>query len=387
MLSQPPQLPVYPQLPLTLVSGRGPFVFDKTGREYLDMYGGHAVAATGHCHPRVVEAISAQAAKLIFYSNAVDIPVRRELCAKLVDMGPENMRAVFLCNSGAEANENALTLARMITGRRKVVSVSGGFHGRTLLTLSLSGLAKYRKLAATPDGPLVSDVEVVSFGDIEEASGTVDETCAAVIIEPIQGLGGCVAADRSYLLGLRQVCDRHGVMLIFDEVQCGSGRCGAFTVAQLLNVRPNLISLAKGLGGGFPIGAVLADETAVKAVRPGDLGSTFGGGPLACAASLANLNAITDEDMIENASVVGEHLKRQLAAVAGVVKVQGEGLLLGMMLDRSAAEVRDELLQEHGIIAGTSAVPEVLRIMPPLNLPMEQADRFVSALRAVLTKG
>ncbi len=387
MLSQVPELPVYSQLPLTLVSGKGSMVFDETGRAYLDMYGGHAVAVTGHCHPRVVEAITLQAASLLFYSNAVDIPVRRELCARLIELGPKNMRAVFLCNSGAEANENALTLARLTTGRRKIVSVSGGFHGRTLLTLSLSGIEKYRSLASSEDGPLFFNKQVLAFGDIAAAAKLIDESCAALIIEPVQGLAGCVAAEENYLQKLREICDHKGVMLVFDEVQCGAGRCGAFTVAQLRGVQPNLISLAKGLGGGFPVGAVLADQAAVDAVRPGDLGSTFGGGPLACAAALANCNALVEEGMIENAARLGIQLKLGLTGIPGVLKVNGEGLMLGIVLDRAAAAVRDELLRDHDIIAGVSAVPEVLRILPPLNLTTELADRFVSALQSVLKKG
>jgi len=386
MLNRSPHLPVYAQLPLTLTAGRGAEVLDQDGNSYLDMYGGHAVAVAGHCHPRVVEALVAQAGRLMFYSNAVDIPVRRELCERLLTLGPENLRSVFLCNSGAEANENALTLARLATGRRKVVSLTGGFHGRTLLTLSLSGLARYRSLAAVAGEPLVADVEIVPFGDLPAAEQVIDQSCAAVIIEPVQGLGGCLPAPADYLRGLRRLCDRCGALLIFDEVQCGSGRCGAFTVAQLRNVAPNLLTLAKGLGGGFPIGAVLIDESTARVVRPGDLGTTFGGGPLACAAALANLQAMFDEGMIDNAARLGAWLNTRSAGIPGVLKVQGEGLMLGLVLDRPAAGVRDKLLREHRILTGTSAAPGVLRLLPPLNLTMEQAKRFCSALQDVLTK-
>lgn len=386
MLKHSPHLPVYAQLPLTLTAGRGAEVFDQEGQAYLDMYGGHAVAATGHCHPRVVEAVAAQAGRLMFYSNAVDLPVRRELGERLLTLGPDNLRAVFLCNSGAEANENALTLARLATGRRKVVSLAGGFHGRTLLTLALSGLPRYRSLTAVAGASLLADVEIVSFGDLAEAERAVDQSCAAVIVEPVQGLAGCVPVETEYLRGLRCLCDRHGALLIFDEVQCGTGRCGAFTVAQLRQVAPNLLTLAKGLGGGFPIGAVLIDDETADVARPGDLGSTFGGGPLACAAALANLAALTDEGMIDNAARLGCWLKMRLTAVPGVLKVQGEGLMLGLVLEKPAAGIRDKLLRDHRIIAGTSAAPGVLRLLPPLNLTMEQAERFRTALEDVMTK-
>jgi acetylornithine/succinyldiaminopimelate/putrescine aminotransferase len=222
-------------------------------------------------------------------------------------LGPENLRSVFLCNSGAEANENALTLARLATGRRKVVSLTGGFHGRTLLTLSLSAwpaIVAGRRRGGTAGGRCGDR----AFRRPARAEQVIDQSCAAVIIEPVQGLGGCLPAPADYLRGLRRLCDRCGALLIFDEVQCGSGRCGAFTVAQLRNVAPNLLTLAKGLGGGFPIGAVLIDESTARVVRPGDLGTTFGGGPLACAAALANLQAMFDEGMIDNAARLGAWL-------------------------------------------------------------------------------
>jgi len=387
MLSRAPQLPVYDQLPLTLTSGSGPFVYDEAGNEYLDMYGGHAVAATGHCHPRVVRAVKKQAGDLLFYSNAVHIPARAALCEKLVRMGPEGARAVFLCNSGAEANENALTLARLATGRSGVVSFAGGFHGRTLLTLSICGIDRYRSLATVKDGPLFPHARIVPFGDARTASEAIDDTCAAVIIEPVQGLAGCVAASEEFLVALRRACDRSGAFLIFDEIQCGTGRCGAFCAGQLSGVSPDLTTLAKGLGGGFPIGAVLAGEKAVAAASVGALGSTFGGGPLACAAALANLEVIEEEGMIENARRVGERLQAALASIPGVERVQGAGLLLGIVLDRKARPVLDRLLGEHRIIAGGAAYERVLRIMPPLNLPVELADRFSASLENVLTKG
>jgi acetylornithine/N-succinyldiaminopimelate aminotransferase len=386
MLSQLPEMPVYSQLPITLVSGRGVFVTDDKGNEYLDMYGGHAVAVTGHCHPRVVEAVSTQAGKLLFYSNAVGIEIRSGLCKRLIELGPENMKAVFLCNSGAEANENALTLARLATGRRKIVSVTGGFHGRTLLTLSISGLENYRHLTETHAGPLFQHCQVAAFGDLDDVRKIVDETCAALIIEPVQGLNGAVVATDEFLEGIREICDATGAMMIFDEVQCGSGRCGAFTAAQTTTVLPDMVTLAKGLAGGFPIGAVMADERSLTGIKSGSLGSTFGGGPLACAAAVANLEVMVEEDLFKNAEEVGGHLMTRLSDLPGVQRVQGKGLLIGIVLDRPAAPVRDRLLFEHSIITGTSAVPDILRLLPPLNLKKGEADRFLDALKTVLTE-
>lgn len=385
MLNRLPQLPVYPMLPIDLVSGRGAIVTDAAGVDYLDMYGGHAVAITGHCHPKVVEAIREQAAALLFYSNVTEHPVRQAFCEKLMALAPGGLHGLFLCNSGAEANENALTLARLATGRRKILSVDGGFHGRTLLTLSLSGLPGYRKLAATRGEPMFSETQVLPFGDIDAAREAIDESCAAVIIEPIQGLGGCRVASSTYLQGLSDACKQAGAKLIFDEVQCGTGRSGMFLAAQLAGVTPDLVTLAKGLAGGFPIGAVLADELTGSAAGAGTLGSTFGGGPLACAAGLANLEAIESEGMMQNAGALGKRLMEQLALVPGVRAVQGAGLMIGIVFNEKAAGVRDRLLCEHHIIAGTSAVPEILRILPPLNLNGEQADQFVAALASVLS--
>jgi acetylornithine/succinyldiaminopimelate/putrescine aminotransferase len=386
MLSAPPEMPVYTRMPLTLVAGRGAHVIDDAGRDYLDLYGGHAVASTGHCHPRVTAAIAAQAGRLIFYSNAVDLPVRRELCARLLALGPAGMTAVFLCNSGAEANENALTLARLATGRPNVVAVSEGFHGRTMLTLSLAGFPKFRALAAAGGAPLYAGARLAPFGDLDAAAALLDETCAAIIIEPVQGLGGGRPATTEYLAGLRALCDRRGAKLIFDEVQCGAGRCGAFTAGQRLGVAPHLTTLAKGLAAGVPIGAVLADAATTAAAKPGALGSTFGGGPLACAAAVANLEAMQEEDMFANAARVGAHWLARLPAIPGVRLVQGLGLLVGVRLDRPAAPVRAALLA-RGIIVGDSAAPDMLRLLPPLNLTIEDADRFVEALAAVLQEG
>jgi len=387
VLSRLPELPVYNVYPVKIVAGRGAHVYDEAGREYLDMYGGHAVAVTGHCHPRVVRAIAEQAASLIFYSNAFEVPHRRELCEKLVALAGSHFAAAFLVNSGTEANEAALTLARLTTGRRKVASLTGGFHGRSLLTLSLSGLDKYRARAEIDGAPLFPHGVILPRNDIEAARATLDESFAAVIVEPVQGLAGCVPLDAAYLDALRKICDEIGALLIFDEVQCGMGRTGAFLAGEHAGVSPDIATLAKGLAAGFPIAAALVTKRIADAAKPGDLGTTFGGGPLACAAALANLAALEEENMIAQAAKSGRYLAEEMAATPGVLKVQGRGLLLGAVLDRQAADVADRLLRDEHIIAGTSAAPDVLRILPPLNLRRDEADHFLAGLSAVLTKG
>ncbi len=387
MLTRLPELPVYNVYPVTIVSGRGALVYDGAGNEYLDMYGGHAVTVTGHCHPRVVEAIGEQARSLIFYSNAFDVPHRRALCEKLIELTGGHFAGAFLVNSGAEANEAALTMARLVTRRKKIASVTGGFHGRSLLTLSLSGLDKYRARTAVDGAPLFPHGVILPRNDVETARVVLDASFAAIIVEPVQGLAGCVPLDADYLRALREICDRVGALLVFDEVQCGMGRTGAFLAGEQAGVWPDVATLAKGLGGGFPIGAALATARVAEALKAGDLGTTFGGGPLACAAACANLGALHDEGMIANAAELGAYLAAKMAAIPGVVRVQGRGLLLGAVLDRQASDAAEQLLQQERIIVGTSAVPEVLRIMPPLNLRRDEADRFLAGLTAVLAKG
>ncbi len=384
MLTSLPEMPVYNLLPLELVSGQGATVVDARGDEYLDFYGGHAVAALGHGHPKLAEALYRQAQRLMFYSNAVDHQPRRRFCARLLQMTDDHFAGVFLCNSGAEANENALSIARQLTKRKVFVSVEGGFHGRTLLTLALSGLPNYRRLAKAGDEPLLNDLRLLPAHDLEMIDAIVDEDCAAVIIEPVQGLAGAVTFSTEYLTSLRQRCDEVGALLIFDEVQCGSGRSGCYTAAQRLRVQPHILTLAKGLAGGFPIGAVLCDKRTAT-MNAGSLGSTFGGAPLACAAGLAALDIIEEEDLLANAYRLGEHLKFALACIDGVVRVDGLGLLIGIELKQPAKDVRDALLTDHRIIAGVSAHPHVLRIMPPLSITQTEADTFVHALTQTLT--
>jgi acetylornithine/N-succinyldiaminopimelate aminotransferase len=372
-------LPVYAQFPVLPVRGRGSWLIDENGAEWLDAYGGHAVAATGHCHPEVVRAVTEQAAELLFYSTAVRHPVRDALAEKLVELCPDPLARVFLCNSGAEANENALHLARRHTERRTIVSVSGGWHGRTAATLACTDGVRYEEAARRSGIPLSRKVP---FDDIAALGAAVDATVAAIIVEPVQGFAGARECSPEFLRAARRLCSEHGALLIFDEVQCGVGRCGAFTAAESSGVTPDLLSLAKGLAAGLPIGAVLATEDIAKSLSLGDLGSTFGGGPLPCAAALANIGVIENEHLIQNAIDVGRYLTEG-ALHARVRRVSGKGLLLGLHLESPAAEVQRALF-EHRILTGTSTDPRVLRLLPPLSFSRDEADILLRALEDVL---
>ncbi len=372
-------LPVYAQMPVRPVSGHGSWLVDEDGQEWLDAYGGHAVAATGHSHPHVVQAIAVQAAKLLFYSTAVPHPNRERLAERLAEWCPDPLGRLFFCNSGAEANENALGLARRHTGRQGIVSLRGGWHGRTAATLAVTDGARYEDGARRAGVPLSRKVP---FDDIAALEVAVDDTIAAVILEPVQGLSGARDCAPAFVATARRICDARGALLIFDEVQCGVGRCGAFTAAEAYGVVPDLLTMAKGLGSGLPIGAVVTTPAVGDRLGLGDLGSTFGGGPVPCAAALATLEVIEREGLIQNAIDVGEHI-RLGALAAGVPSVTGRGLLIGLRLGRAATPVQRALFG-HRVLTGTASDPETLRLMPPLSLSRREADLLLTALREVL---
>ncbi len=372
-------LPVYATLPVRPVSGSGSWLVDAEGRRWLDAYGGHAVASTGHSHPRVVAAIREQAERLIFYSTVLPHPNRERLAARLAALCPDPLGRVFLCNSGAEANENALGLARRWNGRTTIVSVEGGWHGRTAATLAVTHGARYEAGARRAGVPLSIKVP---FDDAAALSAAVTEDVAAVIVEPVQGMSGARDCSPAFLRAAREACDGTGAALIFDEVQCGVGRCGAFTAAEAYGVVPDLLTMAKGLASGLPIGAVVAAPRVVDTIAVGDLGSTFGGGPVPCAAALATLQVIEEEGLVSNALEIGERLKIG-AFRAGARHVSGRGLLLGLHLDRKAADVQRSLL-DRGILTGLASDPGVLRLLPPLVFTRDEADLVVEALREVL---
>jgi acetylornithine/N-succinyldiaminopimelate aminotransferase len=375
----PALLPVYPPMPVRPVRGHGSWLVDEDGAEWLDAYGGHAVASTGHSHPDVVRAIAEQAGELLFYSTAVPLPQREALADKLVELCPEPLGRVFLCNSGAEANENALHLARRHTGRQTIVTLRGGWHGRTAATLACTDGARYEEAARRAGVPLSRKVP---FDDVAALDAAVNDSVAAVLVEPIQGFAGARDCSLEFLAAARRVCDDRGAVLLFDEVQCGVGRCGAFAAAGAVGVTPDALTFAKGLAGGLPIGAVVATPALTESLAIGDLGSTFGGGPVPCAAALANIAVIEREGLIANATAVGEHLARGARAL-GVRKVSGRGLLLGLHLGRPATEVQRALFARR-ILTGTATDPEVLRLLPPLSFSIREADLLLGGLREVL---
>lgn len=386
MLSaHPHEMPVFKRLDFRPVRGRGCRLWDAEGREFLDLYGGHAVAQTGHAHPRVVAAIEKEAGGLLFYSNALPLDARDRLFTRLASMAPAGLDRVFLVNSGAEANDQALALARRATGRSGVVVCEGGFHGRSLATLAASGIAKYRALAGSCEAgrELAAWTSVVPFDDAEALEKALDDQVAAFLVEPVQGLGGARAASAGFLAAAREICSERGIALLFDEVQCGVGRTGAFCAAQGYGVVPDALTLAKGLASGLPIGALLASARLSEGIFVGDMGSTFGGGPIPCAAAVATLDILEDEGLPARALTLAQRLRTALQGVEGVRGVRGRGLLLGIELDRPASEVQGALFDER-VLTGSSIDPHVLRLLPPLVLEERELDHFVDLLCKVL---
>jgi len=377
------QLATYKKMPIAAVRGRGAWIETSEGERYLDLYGGHAVAATGHCHPHVVEAIRAQAGELLFYSNLVYSEVRARAAEKLVSCAPEGITKAFFCNSGTEANENAMRMARMRTGRENVITFTGGFHGRTADAISATFLGKYRELGR----PNVPGHLCAEFGSIASVAALADENVAAVLLEPIQSMAGVRQAQSEFYYLLRELCDERGMMLIYDEVQTGVGRTGEWFFAGSAagaRVVPDIITLAKALGSGVPVGACLTTDTVAAHIKENDLGTTFGGGMLAMAAVNATLEAIEGDGMLENARTLEGYLRESLKGMPGVARVRGAGLLVGIeFADEIAAKVHGALLDER-IITGTSSDAHVLRLLPPLCLKREEVDLFVEALKRIL---
>ncbi|MEP7213819.1 MAG: aminotransferase class III-fold pyridoxal phosphate-dependent enzyme [Acidobacteriota bacterium] len=372
------QIATYKKMGIAVERGRGARVWTSDGDEYLDLYGGHAVCATGHSHPHVVEAIKNQAEQVLFYSNLVYSGIRGRAAEKLVSVAPASITKVFFCNSGTEANENAMRMARMATGREKVVSFSGGFHGRTADSISATFLGKYREIGK-PNVPLHVSAE---FGDIESARTAIDDTTAAVIIEPIQSMAGVREASAQFFTDLKKLCDDNGVLLIFDEVQTGIGRTGRWFFSGSLNaggVEPDVITLAKSLASGVPVGACLANDAVASNIKENDLGTTFGGGMIAMAALLATLEAIEKDEMIANAAAVESRVRELAKSWVGVRSVKGKGCLLGIEFEGPAREVHAKLLEKK-IITGTSSDGNVLRLLPPLCLPLSEIDALSEVL-------
>lgn len=372
------QVETYAKMDIAVERGQGPWVWTSEGDRYLDLYGGHAVCGTGHSHPQVVSAISKQAGDVLFYSNLVYSGVRARAAEKLISIAPEQLSKAFFCNSGTEANENAMRMARMATGREKVVTFTGGFHGRTADSISATFLGKYREIGR-PNVP--GHVSAV-FGDIDSVRAAADKETAAIMIEPIQSMAGVRESPPEFFRELRKHCDNFGIVLIFDEVQTGVGRTGTWFFAgsdAAGGVVPDVISLAKSLGSGIPVGACLVNDHVSDKIRLNDLGTTFGGGMLAMAAVTATIEAIDSDNMLGSAKLFEIHLRDSLAGVEGIVAVHGKGCLIGVEFDTPCAPVHKKLLANK-IITGTSSDPNVLRLLPPLCVGADEVDLFVEVL-------
>jgi acetylornithine/succinyldiaminopimelate/putrescine aminotransferase len=369
-----PLLSTYTPFPFPLVQGERDRVFDNAGRHYFDFYGGHCVCSTGHAHPHVAAAITHQAKKLLFYSTAADIPVRHEAAEALIHFanscGDPYLASVFFCNTGSEANENALKVAVKITGRSRFAAFDGGWHGRGMLPLSVTDDPKLSEAYAQFLVPCTR----LKWNDESQLDAFDFSEVAAVILEPIQSMAGVRVAAPGFLRKVREVTAAAGALLILDEVQTGMGRLGQPYAAGKYRVRPDLLTTAKGLASGVPMGALLMTAEIADSLRPGDLGSTFGGSPLACAALLATLDVIQEEKLMARALDAEAEIRRSLTGSC-VVEVFGSGLLLGLRVPSRASALKQHLEQER-ILVGSSADPEVLRLMPPLNL----TDEAISAL-------
>ena len=370
---------VYPLFDITIDKGRGAMVWDDKGEEYLDLYGGHAVISIGHSHPHYVNKITEQVNKLGFYSNSVKNPLQQEVAEKLGRMCGYEDYQLFLINSGAEANENALKLASFYNGRTRVLSAEKAFHGRTSLAVEATANPKIIAPINANNHVTFLPLNDLNAWEREISKGDV----CACIIECIQGVGGIRLADKDFMYGLRKLCDAHNTVLICDEIQCGYGRSGKFFAHQHLSVTPDLITVAKGIGNGFPMGAVLISPKFTPVY--GQLGTTFGGNHLACAAAIAVLDVMKEENLVKNAATVGTHLMESLKAaqLPHVVDIRGRGLMIGIELDIPYKDVRNRLLHKEHCFTGCSGT-NVLRLLPPLCLSISQADQFVDKLERVL---
>ena len=368
---------VYPLFDIEIVRGDGCFVFDSKGNRYLDLYGGHAVISVGHSHPRYVKALESQAEKLVFYSNSVHNPLQQQLADKLGRISGYDDYQLFLVNSGAEANENAMKLASFHTGRSRIIAFSKAFHGRTSLAVE-----------ATDNPKIIAPVNAnrrvtfVPFGDAEAAETEMEKgDVAAVIVEGIQGVGGINIPCAGFWNKLREACTRHGVVLIADEIQSGYGRTGKFFAHQHSGIKADIVTVAKGIANGFPMSGVIISPD----IRPayGMLGTTFGGNHLACAAAIAVLDIFESENLVENAARTGDYLMQRLQEISQIKEVRGKGLMIGLEFGFPVKQLRTELLFGQKVSTGASG-SNVIRLLPPLTLTRQLADNFIVSLTAAL---
>ena len=368
---------VYPRWQIEPANALGCKIYDKEGTEYLDFYGGHAVISIGHSHPKYVEKITDQLNKIGFYSNSVLIPLQDEYAEKLGKASGYPDYSLFMVNSGAEANENAIKLASFYNNRKKIVSFSGSFHGRTAAAVKVTDIPKYW-------APTNDDLEVIflPFNDINAAKEVLkNKDISSVIIEGIQGIGGIVVPEPAFLQELSAVCKETDTVLILDEIQSGYGRSGKFFAHQYAEIKPDIITIAKGMGNGFPISGMLISPkfTAVS----GQLGTTFGGNHLACAAAIAVLDVMEEENLIENAAKIGNHLISELKKIPGIKDVRGHGLMIGIEFENPIKPMRDKLLFEEKVFTGVTGT-HIFRLLPPLSVTMELADEFIKRFKKVI---
>ena len=370
---------VYPLFDIEIEKGEGCYTYDTEGTKYLDLYGGHAVISVGHSHPHYLTALNEQASKLVFYSNSVINSLQQKLADKLGKISGYDEYQLFLINSGAEANENALKLASFYNGKKRVIAFDKAFHGRTSLAVEATDNPKI-VAPINANGHItflpLNDIEAVK---VELAKGDV----SAVIIEGIQGVGGIRIPDVDFMQALREECDKYDVVLIADEIQSGYGRSGKFFAHQYTGVRPDVITVAKGIANGFPMGGVLISPKFAPVY--GQLGTTFGGNHLACAAAIAVLDIFEQENLVENARKVGEFLMGELMQISGIKEVRGRGLMIGMEFDYPVKELRTRLIKEEKVFTGATGT-HMIRLLPPLVLTMEQAQDFINRLKNALAK-
>ncbi len=371
---------VYSLFDITPVKGKGSYIYDFKGREYLDFYGGHAVISIGHSHPHYVHKISAQLQELGFYSNSVINPLQQVLAGLLEITSGLKGYELFLINSGAEANENALKLASFYNNRTKVLALENCFHGRTSAAINVTNTASKHQ------APINHGIDV-TYVHFEDEKKMIDEIrshqYAAIIIEVIQGVGGLDMISADLLDKIQIECEKSKTILIMDEIQCGYGRSGNFFAFQESSIRPDIITMAKGMGNGFPIGGILINARKMPPVKS-QLGTTFGGNHLACAAGIAVLEVMQMEDLVENARAMGNRIKQLLHGLPLISKIKGQGLMLGAELEINAKIVREKLIYDHHVFTGSSHNPKIIRILPPLNITDKEVDIFVNKLETTL---
>jgi len=369
---------VYPLFDITPVKAKDVYVYDKNNTEYLDLYGGHAVISIGHSHPEYVKSISEQVSKLGFYSNSIQNPLQVELANTLTEMSTCKDYNLFLCNSGAEANENALRLASFKTGKKKVIALKNSFHGRTSAAVAATD---NQKIVAPINAQ--QEVEFIELGNIEVVDKALQkEDVCAVIVECIQGVGGLDEGTTEFYRNLNALCSKHNALLIADEVQSGFGRTGEFFAFQKHGITPDIISIAKGMGNGFPIGGILINKEIEASY--GLLGTTFGGNHLACVASLAVLKVLKEENLLENAKEISAYFLEKAQEIPKLKTIKGRGLMIGLEFNFPIAELRKTLIHKHHIFTGSAKNPNLLRILPPLTIQKSHIAVFIEALKQEL---